>query len=547
MTSYDEWNNAIATWFTAGQPHDTRIFMSVDSQVIEAIGRTLGVKTDAVGDFRQAVATEVVYGDAIDATRISRDRKKGAPRCVAFLAACVLAASNMQNLEEKGIRDTNFFSQLRRVLGLFDIKGRPDGLDPATDDLFWNQWARYLNQNGLHSTARRGVGAREFVDLPISQTLLRETDKERLCRLFESLALGRDLDPVSLVNRLSSADLHHRVAEAFEDERREALIDAIHDLYENWTQVREQGGAADAKKLYAGLYRTVDFLGNASWLIYPREPRRQHRVLTEATRDGERFALSLHRPGFLCPIAEVSVRDLDEGTRFEIEGGGSIVLPRRDYWVLVRDPENREENVFASWGAPDLGAPFVILARKEKLDTFRRLRLDGLIHYDTETMAFDDDTWWVLEDCAVLSERATRDFKSLYGITELSPRSRVSISVSGGIHAPGGGEWMAEHGPTVVIVTFEEKADVTVTRPDDGVTLHAGPLPTGERIPIDFDEQGRYRVEVRVGDKIATRDIVIVDWAELATLPPLSPPVRRIEGSSLCGARVEPVAEGERA
>lgn len=547
MPSYDEWNEALATHFTAGQPDDTRIFMSVDTHLIDAVGRSLGVEANAVDDFKRAVRDEVVFGDSLDVARLCRSPRYGTPNGVAFMAACVLAATQMQNLEERGIRETNFFSHLRNVLGLPDVKGRPDGLTPSDDERLWESWNRYLTLLGLHSTARRGLGGREFVELPISQTLLREADKDRLVDLFSKLHLGADLDPASLLNRLATEPLHSRVVEALADERREATVEAIHDLYEDWRVQRDHHGPDRTGLIYAGLYYTIDIFGNAEWLIYPREPRHLHRTLGSATRDGERFPLSQHRPGHLNPLTIATVNDLDQGTRFEIEGGGAIVLPKRDYWVLVSDPQDREDNVFASWGAPTLGRPFMVLTRKEKLSAFHRLRDDGILQIGSSAQAFGDDRWWVLERCQVLSERATRDIKSLYGITELSPRSRLAISVTGGIPAPGRGGWMEDHGPSAAVVAFDREADVKVIRPEEGHTVLDARVSTGERISVDLNEPGLYRIEVRTPDKEVVRDIAIVAWAELRATQHLAPPDRDLNGTLLCGARLQPSVKGGQA
>ena len=210
-----------------------------------------------------------------------------------------------------------------------------------------------------------GGGSLKYTSYPVSQTLLREAEKEKLVKQFGLLNLGKNLDAATVLGRLSASRLPSRVLDGLEDQRRASMIDAIHEVYESWQNGDRTGRAAATGKLYAGLYRTVDFLGDVSYHVYPRAPRYRQVTVDKASRGDETFSLGVHRQGYLQPFVEATAKDLAGGTTFDLEHGGSIVLPRRDYWTLVSDPEGLEADVYASWGQPDLGARFVVLVPQD--------------------------------------------------------------------------------------------------------------------------------------------------------------------------------------
>ena len=141
-----------------GLARGSRVFLSTDEEVLEAIGRTLGIQGKAVDDFCATVRRQIVRGECVDIDFIRRTNGDGPPRGVAFLAACVLAGSRMQNDDDQKVSENNFFRRLREVLGLPAVEGRPPGLPAGDEEPLWLAWGEWLGLQRLESTARRGEG-----------------------------------------------------------------------------------------------------------------------------------------------------------------------------------------------------------------------------------------------------------------------------------------------------------------------------------------------------------------------------------------------------
>ena len=213
MANYDEWNKAIAKYFVDGMSGGATVYLSVDEETLMHIGSRFEQSetsdVDWVEDFIEAVRSECVIGNQVYLEEISDYQSDKIPRCVAFLAAMVLAAHRMvaEETEEIAIAQINYFTRLRQVLGLsHEDGGRPDGLLPAgVEESLWKIWEWWLVRNGWLSSADRGENiAYMYINYPLSQALLRKGDKEVLEGLFrereKSGALSRvwDRDIVGL-------------------------------------------------------------------------------------------------------------------------------------------------------------------------------------------------------------------------------------------------------------------------------------------------------------------------------------------------------------
>ena len=63
MASYTEWNQAFVSYFISGVPRDTKVYLSVDEDLLEHIGRDFKPEpTDGrwSADFRAAVREEAI-------------------------------------------------------------------------------------------------------------------------------------------------------------------------------------------------------------------------------------------------------------------------------------------------------------------------------------------------------------------------------------------------------------------------------------------------------------------------------------------------------
>jgi hypothetical protein len=193
MASYDQWNDAIIEYFTSNVEPGAPVFLSLDDEVVGTINVGSERSDDAaVQDFVDAVRGQWVKGRRVDLGLAARKDRKGVPRCAGFLAAMVLAASRMAVDDDQMIDDSNYFARLREILGIEGL-GRPQGLLPAgIEEGMWLTWSKWLRGSGLVSTAVKGEGPWAFISYPISQTILREGDKQRLTTVFaDQIRQGR--------------------------------------------------------------------------------------------------------------------------------------------------------------------------------------------------------------------------------------------------------------------------------------------------------------------------------------------------------------------
>src|SRR5687767_12691416 len=203
MASYQDWNSAIYQHITTGLPTGARIFLSIDDEALVSAGRLLDPvlpRSERVKDFLQAVRKQFVFGNRIRNIFPTDDKANTVPGYISFLAVTVLAANRMAESEE--VSQTNYFIRLKEVLEIHSDSHRPPGFEPGAEELIWKHLASWLISKGYLHSAQPGEGARKYVNYPISQTLLRQADREGLWRHFTNRRWSRNLDEDVVVTRV---------------------------------------------------------------------------------------------------------------------------------------------------------------------------------------------------------------------------------------------------------------------------------------------------------------------------------------------------------
>ncbi|MDQ2808443.1 MAG: hypothetical protein M3Z04_16270 [Chloroflexota bacterium] len=536
MAAYGDWNNALLAYFVAGVPRGTQIFLSVDDDLLRQVGcDLLGPEANAVDDFSLALKAAVVRADKVRLDPITGFGVDGAPRCLAFLAAMVLAASRMadEGGGEGEIAAVNYFRRLREVLGLEPVEGRPVGLEPGVEEPLWQQWSRWLQEQGYVASARRGEGPRKYIDYPISQAIMRGADKDRLCRLFAekrwSDAWEQDTVMAQLQHERRYLTQHLQELLSTPGLRYAAIFEAAYDVYTSWCRDPHlaTGGTGDPSilvntNLIAGLMRVADPFGGAvDYYLYARTPRRRRADYAVVDVGGAQ-RLTIDRPGWFAPLFTVTAADLDAGSRYKVLEPSEIewlLLPQRDFWLLVPDPDNQEGEAFATWGPPQLGVAFMILCHRALLPELEHLRSERVLEWSGEPQAvLGAQNWVELRYCMVVSDSWSGIFINNQALHEaLRPKSSLSLSVSGGLRAPHATGWLAGYGPRMTVFGFEQVADVQITSVVGEHNLHSGEYKMN--VPFDYawPGPGDYLVEAESGGEISTRLVKIVDWEDPAT------------------------------
>jgi hypothetical protein len=589
MATYDEWNRALVDFFASRATQGSAVYLAVDEEALVAAGRGLTLTSAAannksgeaasddlpggdgrpstgdslVEDFCQAIRRRAVQepGTVVLKGLQTRDRA-GYPQGVAFLCAMVLAATRMG--DDGDISETNYFRRLHEVLGLRQLPSRgprPAGLEAGAfaEEPLWKAWNRWLQEKGFLVSARSGEGPRKYIAYPLSQALIRRADKDRLRRLFRDKQWSAEWDADTLLAHVrreaGSLTQHLQDVLATDEVRLAAVSEALYEEYESWREAPHLIGAAAGYRgrsiLMSGLYRQENpVTGQVRYYLYPRQLRGQDVEGRSVTLGNHVHQLVTERPGWLMPIGPIGPAELDAGLRLPIDPAVEttmLVLPTRDFWVLVPDRENPDSDVYATWGSPPLARPFVILCHRGLLGDLTRLREERLIEWRNDPQDVATSDWVEVRDCVVVSDAWQGVFTENLALYEaLQPSQSMAIGVSGGLRVPGAAAWLEGYGPQVTVHRFvgggdaRVEVDVRIVRVTDERVVLDSPRFANEPFSIDWPGQGMYRVEASIGGQEATWPVRIAAWESLRATPPSDPEGPLVGEFQVCGALVRP-------
>jgi len=539
MATYLEWNDAIANSFTGGLLRGEALYLSVDEDSLITMGAQAFPELDAdnvVQDFECAIREACVSGGRVHLPSTTAGSKDGPPRCIAFLGAMVLAAHRMA--PEDDIAEINYFTRLREILGLVGEGGRPRGLGSpgAPEEVLWLAFNSWAMRNEWQPTAERGPeGAMKYTNYPLSQSLLRRGDKERMENEFRAAQdlLGRDSDRERVgawfFNRASHFSTSHirRLALESTTDRFDAIADAVHAVYmsTDWDRSGSNGSTTRQRlgqgRLTAGLYRQAEpIFGTITYHLFPRRQPGVVEIEMDAIRDGMRIPLHRDRDGQFRPLWPI---DPGGGESYEVVGDPRVTelhLPERDFWVLTRDRLDESSGAYASRGTPRLGETFLLLCRKECEDQLNILKDEGLISWNGDPVEVPGhDRWLEYQECMVLSASWDGIVPQMLDLfDELRPRARASISLQGGLKTGQRDTWLEGHMPELSITSFDSAWRVRIT---DVSSLDEGPLldesvSSNTAIDLSHIGAGDYWVEVPAGNRsVDRRYIRVLSWDAL--------------------------------
>lgn len=559
MANYASWNAAIASYFISGVPRGYRVYLSVDDKALDYIGQAFCFASEASSwtqDFRKAVRRQVVRGETLDLKNLQGTDSDGLPNCVAFLGSMVLAAYCMA--EEEAIDQNNYFRRFREVLELSTLeKGRPLGLDGGIEEELWFQWKRWLNSQGFLSSAHRGEGSTTYIQYPVSQSLLRVADKRQLRNLFRDRQWRANWDAEALFSRVrhESSRLTRHLRRLLEENRQRysAIAEAIHSVYEDFKEqgTEERKGLLSSKNsvrnIFAGLYRVEDpFLSNVEYYLYPKQIRGLNLEQLQVQYQNQVQTLHSDRPGWYTPSLSTGIQEIEAGIRHTIIASHEVknlILPQREFWLLVPDPEDADTSVFASWGSPSLGDKFILLCKRSLLKDLQLLRDEKLLEWFGEPCPVEGKPNWIeLHQCMVISASWSGVFiqnRELY--EALNPTTSISINISGGLRVSSLGGWLVGQGPQVTISSFYPKANIKITRLSTDRQVLDQSVATNKKLSINWSKPGEYLIEASSGGDLSERLIRIIDWVELPLQVPVEKEKTVIGSWQVCGSLIEPV------
>ena len=545
MTLYDrysKWNGAIIEYVTQGLNTGERVFLSIDNDALELIGDTFDEPCPANGwaqDFIQSVRRQCVRGDRIDVDSLTRSNS-GRPIYVAFLAFMVLAAYYMGDEDEdRPIDPTDYFTHFKKLAGLSTQQNRRAGLRPGDDEILWRNWARWLRDLGFLPTARSGEGPYRYVRYPISQTLLRQSDKNRLWRHFTQSNWRKNYDEVLLMQRIrrDAQNLTTHLQALFDPTgdmwltSYEAISNACYELYEDWRESdgtderRTTSGPRRRTSLDAKVYRSPeDFLTReVEYRIFPRQARQFPNAELTVDYDGTREVLVQERPGWYVPLQPpLTGPDLSTGLKLRINSTNTAIstlyFPAREFWVLTLDPDSPDSGIYASWDKGiELGAEFILLAHEELQSDMATLRERDLLEWQEMRPVFED--WWEYLYVTVQAESdmwLNLDLANERLALTLQPRTTFNIDLVGGLRVLRGKGWIVGYPPKISLASFKSDADLFLYDENDdeifSSTVQAGDSDLTE---LPLTQRGNYRLVVQQQSQYDEKIIRMLCWDEI--------------------------------
>ena len=541
MATYTLWNNAIAHYFTANVPPGSGVFLTLNDDALKEIAANFLdgnlAEQDVATDFVRAVCAQVVSGNTVTLATISGAATGTTPRGVGFLGLMVLAAHRMAGDEE--IKPNAYFIRLTNLLGVPTGNGnRPAGLGVGNEQILWTQWNQWLQAHGWQPTARQGPeGARKFLNYVLTQALVRDDDKVYLQNRFrQNLGAGgitRTMDEVQLAGWLqrTNAITRRYLREGFRNSdprRAAAFYEAAYRVFEStpWEGGVANVAAQRSRIINAGLIRSVSLGGQVSYRMFVPQPTNWiPKPLTIQTAAGSPVRLIPGRPGHFQPLGP-QPPFVQESIRLTLAGDAlldAVVFPKRDFWILTADAED-PTGAFATWEKfPNLlGQKFILLcwteenefveAEMEKFRTANLINWDGQPHFDAATGSLE------YRGCMVLSSAwdGVNPSEECVGLYEaLKPKQFASISLAGGIRAPGQNAWLTSNPPKATIYGFEEQFDLRLLSGDLQICSRA----QDRQKPHELDRNlppGIYALEAFWnGQLLATRSFRLIDWEEI--------------------------------
>ncbi len=539
MSNYSAWNTAIVYYFTQNVPQGTKIYLSLDDNTLEKIGSNFiqDYSYDSpIANFCQVVKNQVVRSERIDLDTLSELDDSGYPLEIAFLGLMVLAANQMSEDEE--LSQTNYFSRFRQILGLAeDGNPRPRGLrippgQEAPEVKLWRRWNQWLLKQGFIPTAHEGSGPNKYINYPISQSLLRKADKDRLRKLFTEKQWRAKWDEQTLFTKVASeySRFSQHLKRLIDDRSRyEALATTIHETYEDWLEngatPTSTGRAKYSRHLYAGIYRNEDSLGNIEYYLYPKQQRgRSLGSLTVEIKE-EQWDLQEDRAGWYLPVGgSLSGQEISIEQTYKISPSNQVqelILPQRDFWILVPDPDNPESGVYASWSSPKLGEQFIILFKESLFNDLQLLRDENLIQWEgdreTKYPAFSDNSYWYeVYQCQILSQAWDGVFLQSQELKDaLQPTTSLAISFSGGLKVPKMNVWISSHPPQVTVFAFHPTVNLEITNVTTNETVYNSHFSSNQPDSITELTDGSFMVSASCIGQFTHRLIRLVAWNEI--------------------------------
>ncbi|MDE0161346.1 MAG: hypothetical protein OXL98_06360 [Acidimicrobiaceae bacterium] len=559
MDRYLTWNDALAKRFFHPDVEGAPVYYFVTEDVITEVGRTIGKSYE---DFLLTVSVgprgATWSGHCQRALQVAdgwRDRGLEYPPYVAYLAVFVLAGGH-----EGDYAPQAYYPRLWSLLGEDRTGTLPsfDRMLELWDDL--EQWSVHDRGGELGFFQARIVGAKIHVGLPLAQTILTETERGDLPRMFAAAKL--DPGRVASTRELRRALVVHgrdylrpltmRALESRSEAFQEALLDAVAEDFSEWdgsvpatNRDHAEGGVFAGLRLCLEVDRIAG-TARASLRVFTRGTYPENPI-NIAGLASEPLECVEYCDGWSTPL-----RAPASGFDHEPDGvawrSGLAGADERLGWRVRLEPAR--VRVFEK--GQTLMLPGLIEVLELPRDAPFYIAFDGIASGSvSEWLESDCEGWTPLQIASGLPagwtlgtvDRASSD----RGISDVRPglghADRLSMRLLGGVRASGRNTYFSFGPPRLAIhgasATHEVQVDGRVVEPRAGSTLIY-------ELPADLPTDRRIGLEVLDGDDVVRRQSIYlmsgVSWRFEHPFVAVDSFGNQAEGGAICGA-VAPVPD----
>jgi hypothetical protein len=538
INNYLSWNENLISYFLSGIPQGSKIYLTIDEDLIDFIGKNflhLDHDINALDHFRCSVIDTIIEDEKVNLKNIQGLNPQGKPKCFAFLSLSVLAAFQMSEDDQEEISEKDYFTRLKSLLGLSG-EGRPNGMKfgNQSEEILWKEWNLWLLQQGFQPTAYQGKGrSNKYIKYPISQTLFRQVDKDKLQELFIKKQWINSWDAPTLYSQVRHEInyLSKHIANLLRDRKRlELVADSLHEIHQQWLAegcpkkpiTKRKNQYILSRNLFAELYRTEDpFLGDIDYFIYPKQPKFKDNNEIKIQYHNQTEVLREDRQGWYLPCgSRLIIEDLNKGiigTVINHNNLEKLIFPAREFWILIRDKEDEDSDIYATWGSPNLGEQFIILCKQNLMKDLQLLKDEKLLDWSEEIRPFPDhEDWLELHQCQVLSEAWEGIFPSNLQLKDaLQPKTKLSISLKNGLKIPQQKAWLKDYPPDIIIYGFYPNIELEIKDIFTEQIIEHSSQKTNQLISVSFPHSTSYLVTAKARNDFEEILINLKDWEDL--------------------------------
>jgi hypothetical protein len=474
---YERWNTAVANVVYTAEAAGVHVYLDLDDEVLTAIrDRAEPNALHAESAFVEAVKGTLVLGHGpADVLRghlrrldeWGRESSTEPPPTVALLGLLSLAAGSMR--EGEGMAANNFYGRLAEVLSVTEeeltrftqaYRKRRNG--EAVSNVLWNSLSEWLERlEGNRGLPTAFAFAHAHIGLPLSQALVRQTDRDKFGDMFASYGLApRSSLPPAVMEQLIDEWIARTPSPASNSLQRkwkrgpaprERIVDVARLTLETWDGPDEStaegitvGHREIDSVLLKALLRSFPRRQLEISLVLPMRSDPHPQTLDALDGDGERVASVDLVPAASGWLTLADPAGLDQGSLL----GGEVRLRREGHSQFMRRRPRRLVPMrfddmlqsFVECERIQLGEDALVLARSEisprvaqLLDVAARPGFTQHSHFPGLPSG-----WTLFADVQILSSIPSQQLEGqLVDLNLLQPVASSQVVLQGGLRLPG--------------------------------------------------------------------------------------------------------------